>query len=78
MQGLSREEVEEATEGRDVATGEEAADCGICLAPMVPGEAALALRWCACRRFFHATCLARWLEGRDYCPLCRGPARDMG
>jgi hypothetical protein len=77
QRGLSQEEVEAATEGRDTATGEEA-DCPICLAPMVPGEATLALRRCACRRAFHAACLSRWLEGSPSCPLCRGQARDMG
>jgi hypothetical protein len=74
QQGLSLEEVEEATEERDTASGEEA-DCQICLAPMVPGEAALALRRCACRRAFHAACLAQWLAGSSSCPLCRGQAK---
>jgi hypothetical protein len=71
--GLSQEQVEAATEGRDAASGEEV-DCRICLAPMVPGEAVLALRRCACRRAFHAACLARWLAGSSSCPLCRGQA----
>jgi hypothetical protein len=74
QKGLSQEEMEEATEGRDAAMGEDA-DCQICLAPMVPGEATLSLRRCACRRAFHAACLARWLKDKDSCPLCRGPAR---
>ncbi len=56
----------------------EAVPCLICLALLQAGEAILSLKRCACRRAFHAACLARWLEARGTCPHCRGAARGEG
>ena len=30
------------------------------------------MRHCPCSQPFHRICLVTWLQGRGYCPHCRG------
>ncbi|GJN18766.1 hypothetical protein PR202_gb05963 [Eleusine coracana subsp. coracana] len=51
-----------------------AAECAICLAEFVDGDAVRVMP--ACGHGFHARCIERWLAGgrRSSCPTCRAPA----
>ncbi|CAM0153120.1 unnamed protein product [Urochloa decumbens] len=50
-----------------------AAECAICLAEFVDGDAVRVMP--ACGHGFHARCIERWLAGgrRSSCPTCRAP-----
>ncbi|CAO2041404.1 unnamed protein product [Urochloa humidicola] len=50
-----------------------AAECAICLAEFVDGDAVRVMP--ACGHGFHARCIERWLAGgrRSSCPTCRTP-----
>ncbi|PFH37864.1 hypothetical protein BESB_002050 [Besnoitia besnoiti] len=43
-------------------------DCRICMTEYEPGET---IRWLPCLHAFHTRCLARWLQEKHSCPLCR-------
>jgi hypothetical protein len=51
-----------------------AAECAICLAEFVDGDAVRVMP--ACGHGFHARCIERWLAvgRRSSCPTCRAPA----
>ena len=51
-----------------------AAECAICLAEFVDGDAVRVMP--VCGHGFHARCIERWLAGgrRSSCPTCRAPA----
>jgi E3 ubiquitin-protein ligase ATL10/75/76/77/78 len=52
-----------------------AAECAICLAEFVDGDAVRVMP--ACGHGFHARCIERWLAARgrrSSCPTCRAPA----
>jgi len=54
-------------EGASAAAGEEKR-CAICLESFEEG---VNLRTLWCRHCFHVTCIDRWLEDQDECPVCR-------
>lgn len=43
-------------------------NCGVCLEEMVLGTAVAIL---PCSHWMHLLCIYRWLEDKNYCPLCR-------
>ncbi|CAN6277282.1 unnamed protein product [Urochloa humidicola] len=55
-----------------------AAECAICLAEFVDGDAVRVMP--ACGHGFHARCIERWLAGgrRSSCPTCRAPLPAAG
>lgn len=59
---------------REVAKGEEALDCAVCITELAPGETARVLPRCG--HAFHVDCVDMWLRSHSTCPLCRCPAVD--
>lgn len=49
----------------------ESDDCPVCYDALSDGEQQ---RCPDCRKHFHRSCMMRWLERRDTCPLCRSQA----
>ena len=46
--------------------------CVVCLGDFQAGEEVIKMRHCPCSQPFHRLCLVTWLQGRGYCPYCRG------
>jgi len=46
-------------------------ECGICYQELFAGNMAL-----QCGHTFHTTCIDKWLETKNSCPLCRKPVRE--
>lgn len=47
-------------------------DCCICLGSMQRGVRSL-----PCKHSFHASCIKRWLEEKESCPLCQTPVYTL-
>ena len=81
LPGHARGEGEVDGVGVGVAAGHDAKGsggggraCTICLAPMQvmsPHH----VRWLPCAHAFHRTCIAKWLEMKETCPLCLSPVK---
>ena len=72
--GWSEEQIASNTE-MVVLPGAELAShpsCVVCLADFQAGEEVMKMRHCPCSQPFHKLCLVTWLQGRGYCPYCRG------
>uniref|UniRef100_A0ACD5YL00 Uncharacterized protein n=1 Tax=Avena sativa TaxID=4498 RepID=A0ACD5YL00_AVESA len=59
---------------REVAQGDPAADCAVCITELAAGEAARLLPRCG--HSFHVECVDMWLRSHSTCPLCRCPVAD--
>lgn len=58
------------TEEKNEPEEREDNQCAICLLNIVP-DASRSKPCCKCRGKFHSSCLQRWLEQANSCPLCR-------
>ncbi|KAG8097467.1 hypothetical protein GUJ93_ZPchr0013g36735 [Zizania palustris] len=54
---------------KEVAEGDPAADCAVCITELAAGEAARMLPRCG--HGFHLECVDMWLRSHSTCPLCR-------
>ncbi|XP_040378183.1 E3 ubiquitin-protein ligase EL5-like [Oryza brachyantha] len=54
---------------KEVAEGDPAADCAVCITELAAGEAARLLPRCG--HGFHVECVDMWLRSHSTCPLCR-------
>ena len=59
---------------REVAPGDPAADCAVCITELAAGEAARLLPRCG--HAFHVECVDMWLRSHSTCPLCRCAVAD--
>ncbi|CAN6306348.1 unnamed protein product [Urochloa humidicola] len=59
---------------KEVAEGDPAADCAVCIAEVAAGEAARVLPRCG--HAFHVECVDMWLRSHSTCPLCRCAVAD--
>jgi hypothetical protein len=59
---------------REVAPGDPAADCAVCITELAAGEDARLLPRCG--HSFHVDCVDMWLRSHSTCPLCRCPVAD--
>ncbi|KAF7067768.1 hypothetical protein CFC21_073611 [Triticum aestivum] len=59
---------------REVAQGDPAADCAVCITELAAGEAARLLPRCG--HSFHVECVDMWLRSHSTCPLCRCAVAD--
>ncbi|KAJ0979622.1 hypothetical protein J5N97_015096 [Dioscorea zingiberensis] len=73
MEYLVTEDQEVMCGGVEYATSEKKLDCSICLDELVVG---MEVERCPCGHRFHGDCIARWLQRKDSCPLCRRKVQD--
>ncbi|KAL5217193.1 hypothetical protein ABZP36_017877 [Zizania latifolia] len=59
---------------KEVAEGDPAADCAVCITELAAGEAARLLPRCG--HVFHVECVDMWLRSHSTCPLCRCAVAD--
>ncbi|KAG8063115.1 hypothetical protein GUJ93_ZPchr0003g17048 [Zizania palustris] len=59
---------------KEVAEGDPAADCAVCITELGDGEAARLLPRCG--HVFHVECVDMWLRSHSTCPLCRCAVAD--
>ncbi|CAL5363624.1 unnamed protein product [Camellia sinensis] len=58
--------------GADVAGGEDAATCAVCLCDFEEGDEVRTLP--GCMHSFHVDCIDMWLFSHSNCPMCRSDA----
>lgn len=66
--GLSQESLERLRNNSFLHNGEESQQCSICLESINARDRIVNLQ---CEHTFHLSCIERWCESHNSCPLCR-------